>query len=84
MGGLPVGGRGAGIAGGGVVKEAVSKVANATKGVDNEGEKLDVLGVERGDDVEVGGIRRIATKFCLCFLVVPVVGGIRSVFRQIH
>ena len=37
------------------------------------------MGVEGADDVEVGGVRRIATKFGLCFLVVPVVSRIRSV-----
>ena len=38
-----------------------------------------MLGVEGGDDVEVGGVRRVATKFGLCFLIVPVVSGIRCV-----
>ena len=37
------------------------------------------MGVEGGDDVEVGGVRRVAAKFGLCFLVVPVVSGIRCV-----
>ena len=76
-----MGGRGAGVVGGGAIEEAVSKMANATKGVNSEREKLDVLGVEGGDDlVVVSGVREVATEFGLCFLIVPVISGIRSVW----
>ena len=39
-----------------------------------------MLGVEGGDDVEVGGVRGIAAKFGLYFLVVPVVCRIYRVW----
>ena len=41
---------------------------------------MDVLGVEGGDDVEVSGIRRVATEFGFGFLVVPVMCGSRIVW----
>ena len=61
----------------------MGKMANTTKGVNSEGEQLDVLGVEGGDDVKAGGVRSVATKFGLCFLiVVPVMCGICSVWDK--
>ena len=50
----------------------MGKVTNTAKGLDSEREQLDVLGVEGGDGVKAGGVRSIATEFCLCFLIVPV------------
>ena len=78
--GLPVGGGGTGVAGGGAIKEAMGEVANATQRVNGEGEELDVLGVEGGDDLEVSGVRRVAMEFGLGFLVVPVMCGSRIVW----
>ena len=49
----------------------MSKVTDAAKGVNSEGEQLDVLGVEGGDNVEAGGVRSIAMEFCLWFLIMP-------------
>ena len=77
---LPVGEGGGRDSGVEAIEEVVGNVANATKGVNSEGEQLDVLGVEEGDDVKAGGVRSIAMKFCLCFLVVPVMGRIHSVW----
>jgi hypothetical protein len=61
----------------GAKKETVGKVAKASELVDCEREELDVAGIERRNDGDVGSIITIADELRLCFLVVPVVSGSR-------
>jgi hypothetical protein len=59
-------------------EEAVAKVAevaDATKVINGEGEDLDVLGVEGGNDIRTGHVIATATKLCLHLLIVPVMSG---------
>ena len=55
----------------------MAKVTKATEVVDSEGKKLNVLGIKGGDDVNASGVIAVASEFRLCFLVVPVMSGIR-------
>jgi hypothetical protein len=61
----------------GAVKEVMAEVTKAAEVVDSEGKKLDVLGVEGRDNVNTSGVIAVSSKFRLCFLIVPVMSGIR-------
>jgi hypothetical protein len=73
----PIGGRGGRKGVVGAIKEVMAKVTKAAEVVDSEGKKLDVLGVEGRDNVNTSGVIAVSSKFRLCFLIVPVMSGIR-------